>query len=449
MNKHFDYIVIGGGSGGIASANEAALCGKRVALVEASDYGGACVNVGCVPKKVMWNASQIKEGMEKWGPVYGLSGDVSFRFKTLVKHRESYIKDLNKTYEKTLKKNKVTLLKGSGKFTGSNSIEVKGKTYTADHILIATGGKPELPDIPGAEHAMDSNGLFALKELPKRMAVVGGGYVGVQFAGILQAFGVDIHLFLRQDVPLCRFDPLISKTLMEIMERNEMKLHFRSVPKEIHKQKDGSLLLLAENGEKAVVDGVLFTTGRAPRLETLNLSACGVELNENGFIKVDDYQNTSVPGIYAIGDVTGTLKRTPIGIMAGCSLAKRLFSGKPDEHFEPGYIPTVVFSHPPIGMIGLTEEEAKAKYGAAQISVYTAAFDSMRTAIADQKEPSRLKLVCLGPHEEIIGLHGIGSGMDELLQGFVVAMNLGATKADFDQTVAIHPTSAEEFVTMK
>ncbi len=449
MSKHYDYIVIGGGSGGIASANRASMYGKKVALVEPVHLGGTCVNVGCVPKKVMWYGAQIKEGIEKLGPDYGLNGKVDFDFETLVKNREAYIERLHGIYKSNLDKNKVTVLNGYAKFTSEKSIEVAGETYSADHFLIATGGKPAIPDIPGAELGTDSNGFFAMRELPKRVAVVGAGYIAVELSGILHAFGVETHLFVRKSAPLRHFDSMISDTLKELMEKSGPKLHTESVPKAVRKNEDGSLTLELQNGQETVVDKLIWAIGRTPVTETLNIDVSGVELDAKGFVKVDKYQNTSVPGIYAVGDVTGHIELTPVAIAAGRRLSERLFNGKLDEHLDYNLVPTVVFSHPPIGTIGLTEEEAKAKFGEKNIKIYSSSFTSMYSVITEHREPCRMKLVCEGDNEKIVGLHGIGTGMDELLQGFAVAIKMGATKADFDNTVAIHPTSAEEFVTMR
>lgn len=449
MSKHFDYIVIGGGSGGIGSANRAAMHGKKVALFEGAHHGGTCVNVGCVPKKVMWYGAQIKEGIEKLGPSYGLKATVDFDFETLVKNREAYIQRLHGIYKTNMEKNGITLINEFAKFTGPNSVEAGGNVYTADHILIATGGKPNVPDIPGAEHGITSNGFFALTELPKRAAVIGAGYIGVELAGILEAFGVKTHLFVRKQAPLRNFDKLIYETLVEVMEQNGPELHTYSVPKEVRKNSDNSLTLVLENDKETTVDQVIWAIGRSPLTAGLNLEAAGVELDEKGYIKVDKYQNTTAPNIYAVGDVTGHIELTPVAIAAGRRLSERLFNGKTDEHMDYELVPTVVFSHPTIGTIGLTEEAAIAKYGEENIKVYTSSFTSMYTVITDHREPCRMKLVCLGDEEKIIGLHGIGLGMDELLQGFAVAIKMGATKADFDRTVAIHPTSAEEFVTMR
>ncbi|EUJ28038.1 glutathione reductase [Listeria floridensis FSL S10-1187] len=449
MSKHYDYISIGGGSGGIASSNRAGMYGKKVALVEPVHLGGTCVNVGCVPKKVMWYGAEIKEGMEKFGPAYGLTGKVNFDFATLVLNREKYIDRLHGLYQNGLDSNHVDVLRGYARFIDAKTIDVDGEIYTADHILIATGGKPDIPTIKGAEYGIDSNGFFALKELPKRVAVVGAGYIAVELAGVLEALGAETHLFVRKHAPLRSFDPMISETLVELMEKSGPTLHTNAVPQEVIKNQDGSLTLVLEDGRKTTVDKLIWAIGRKPVTETLDIEKSGVELDEFGYVKVDKYQNTNVDGIYAVGDVTGHVELTPVAIAAGRRLSERLFNGKHDEHLDYDLIPTVVFSHPPIGTIGLTEPEAIEKYGEKEIKVYASKFTSMYSVISEHREQSRMKLICQGKNEKIVGMHGIGTGMDELLQGFAVAIKMGATKADFDNTVAIHPTSAEEFVTMR
>jgi len=449
MNKEYDYIVIGGGSGGIASANRAAMHGAKVLLIEGKDLGGTCVNVGCVPKKVMWYGAHIKEGMEKLGKSYGLSGQVEFDFATLVANRQHYIKRLNGIYESNLGNNKVDIVKGYAKFVSKNQVQVADTSYTGKHILIATGGRPSIPTIPGAEFGTNSDGFFEWEQLPKRVAVVGAGYIAVELAGILHAFGVETHLFVRKHTPLRSFDSMISETLVEIMQTDGLNLHTHSVPKEVKKNTDGTLTLVLENGKEETVDKLIWAIGRTPVTDSLNLESAGVELDDKGFIKVDKYQNTSAENIYAVGDATGNLELTPVAIAAGRKLSERLFNGQTDAHLDYNLVPTVVFSHPTIGTIGLTEEEARAKYAEEDIKVYTSSFTSMYTVMTEHRQPCRMKLVCLGKEEKIIGLHGIGLGMDEMLQGFAVAIKMGASKADFDNTVAIHPTSAEEFVTMR
>ncbi|WP_239256986.1 glutathione-disulfide reductase [Listeria ilorinensis] len=449
MTKQYDYIVIGGGSGGIASVNRAGMHGKKCALIEPLHLGGTCVNVGCVPKKVMWYGAEIKEGIEKYGPDYGFSSKISFDFGKLVENRQIYIDRLHDIYAQGLANNQVDVINGYAKFVDAHTVEVAGEMYTADHILIATGGQPTIPDIEGAEYGIDSNGFFALKELPKSVAVVGAGYIAVELAGILHAYGTETHLFVRKHAPLRHFDPLISETLSDIMKEDGILLHTKAVPKAVQKNEDGTLTLELEDGRTQTVETLIWAIGRSPVTDTLAIENAGVELDKKGYVTVDPYQNTNVPGIYAVGDVTGHVELTPVAIAAGRRLSERLFNDKTDEHLDYRLIPTVVFSHPPIGTIGLTEPQAVEEYGEKAVKVYQSSFTSMYTVMTAHRQPCKMKLICVGKEEKIVGLHGIGTGMDELLQGFAVAIKMGATKADFDQTVAIHPTSAEEFVTMR
>jgi len=450
MTRHYDYLAIGGGSGGIASINRAAMYGQKCALIEAKELGGTCVNVGCVPKKVMWHAAQIAEAIHNYGPDYGFDTTVNqFNWQTLVKNRSAYIDRIHTSYETVLGKNNVDVIKGFARFVDAHTVEVNGEKITADHILIATGGRPVHPAIPGAEYGLDSDGFFELDAMPKRTAIVGAGYIAVEIAGVLNALGSETHLFVRKEGPLRQFDPLLSETLVEVMNAEGPTLHTYSVPKAVVKNQDGSLTLQLENGEEQTVDCLIWAIGREPATDNLNLAVTGVALNEKGYIQVDQFQNTSVPGIYAVGDNTGAVELTPVAVAPGRRLSERLFNGKPNEHLDYSNIPTVVFSHPPIGTVGMTEPEARAHYGDDEVKVYKSAFTAMYTAVTQHRQPCRMKLVCVGKEEKIVGIHGIGFGMDEILQGFAVALKMGATKKDFDNTVAIHPTAAEEFVTMR
>ncbi|NDL00752.1 glutathione-disulfide reductase [Photorhabdus bodei] len=450
MSKHYDYIAIGGGSGGIASINRAATYGQKCALIEAKALGGTCVNVGCVPKKVMWHAAQIAESIHQYGPDYGFDTTINrFNWKTLIASRTAYIDRIHQSYRRGLGNNKVDVIQGFARFVDAHTVEVNGEKITADHILIATGGRPVRLDIPGSEYGIDSDGFFALEEMPKRVAVVGAGYIAVEIAGVLHALGSETHLFVRQHAPLRSFDPMIVETLLEVINTEGPTLHTESVPKSVSKNADGSLTLQLQNGKEQTVDTLIWAIGREPATDNLNLSVAGVELNEKGYIRVDEYQNTNVKGIYAVGDNTGAVELTPVAVAAGRRLSERLFNNKPEEHLDYTNIPTVVFSHPPIGTVGLTEPQAKAQFGEEQVKTYQSSFTAMYTAVTQHRQPCRMKLVCVGPEEKIVGIHGIGFGMDEMLQGFAVALKMGATKKDFDNTVAIHPTAAEEFVTMR
>lgn len=451
MSKHFDYICVGAGSGGIASANRAAMYGAKVALIEAKALGGTCVNVGCVPKKVMWHGAQIAEAMHLYAKDYGFNVDVKeFDWSKLVESREAYISRIHTSYDKVLDNNKVEVIKGFARFVNQTTVEVNGEHYTADHILIAVGGRPSIPAIPGAHHGIDSNDFFELKAQPKRAAIIGAGYIAVEIAGVLNALGTKTHLFVRKESPLRSFDPMIVDTLVEVMAAEGPSLHTHSVPKEVVKEKDGSITLYFENGESHNTDVLIWAIGREPTTDAINLAAAGVETNQRGFIKVDEYQQTNVPGIYCVGDIMeGGIELTPVAVKAGRQLSERLFNNKPDAKMDYKLVPTVVFSHPPIGTIGLTEAEAIEQYGKENVKVYTSGFTAMYTAVTAHRQPCKMKLVCAGDNEKVVGLHGIGFAVDEMIQGFGVAMKMGATKADFDSVVAIHPTGSEEWVTMR
>ncbi|MGL5119690.1 MAG: glutathione-disulfide reductase [Plesiomonas shigelloides] len=450
MTKHYDYLAIGGGSGGIASVNRAAMYGKKCALIEAKALGGTCVNVGCVPKKVMWHGAQIAEAMHRYAADYGFDVDVKqFDFQQLIASREAYIDRIHQSYERVLGNNKVDVIQGFARFVDAHTVEVNGEQITADHILIATGGYPTRPAIPGAEYGIDSDGFFALRELPKRVAVVGAGYIAVEIAGVMHALGAETHLVVRKHAPLRSFDPMLVDTLLEVIKTEGPELHTQAVPQRVEKHANGSLTLHLEDGRSLHVDCLIWAIGRKPATDRLNLDASGVELDDRGYIRVDMYQNTNVPGVYAVGDNTGRIELTPVAVAAGRRLSERLFNNKPNEHLNYDNVPTVVFSHPPIGTVGLTEPQAIEQYGEANVKVYTSSFTAMYTAVTQHRQPCRMKLVCVGAEQKIVGIHGIGFGMDEILQGFAVAMKMGATKRDFDNTVAIHPTAAEEFVTMR
>ncbi|WP_166836606.1 glutathione-disulfide reductase [Rheinheimera pleomorphica] len=451
MTRHFNYLAIGAGSGGIASANRAAQRGASAAVIEAKAVGGTCVNVGCVPKKVMWYGAHIAEAL-KYSPAYGF--DISqngFNWATLVQNREAYIQRIHASYQRGFASNGVTLIEGFARFVDANTVEVNGERITGDHITIAVGGRPTRPDIPGSEHGIDSDGFFALTTQPKKALVIGAGYIAVEIAGVLHALGTDTHLLIRKDRPLRNFDSDITDMLLERMAQDKFQLHKYTEVSRVEKTAAGTLTVHCSNGTVFDdIDCLIWAIGREPATDKLNLAAAGVTTDNDGYIRTDKYQNTNVTGIYAVGDITGEAQLTPVAIKAGRMLAERLFNpGMPDAHMDYSLIPTVVFSHPPIGTIGLTEDEAAAAYGAGNVKVYRSNFAAMYNAITEHRALSRFKLVCAGPNEKVVGLHGIGEGMDEVLQGFAVAIKMGATKADFDSTVALHPTSAEEFVTMR
>ncbi|MEL0654915.1 glutathione-disulfide reductase [Pseudoalteromonas issachenkonii] len=453
MTQHFDYIAIGGGSGGIASANRAAMRGAKVALIEAKHMGGTCVNVGCVPKKVMWHGAQVAEAINLYAPDYGFNVEVKgFDWSKLVESREAYIGRIHKGYDSGLASNGVTVIKGFAKFVDNKTVEVNGEHYTADHILIAVGGRPSIPHIEGAEHGIDSNGFFELKEQPKRVAVIGAGYIAVELAGVLHGLGTETHLFVRKHSPLRNFDPYIVDTLVDVMAAEGPTLHTESVPHKLVKEDDGSVTLHLDNGKTHNVDQVIWAIGRQPTTDAINVAAAGVEVNSDGFVKVDEFQNTTAKNVYAVGDIIENgIELTPVAVKAGRTLSERLFNKELPDDLKMDYslVPTVVFSHPPIGTIGLTEQEAISQYGEENVKIYQSGFTAMYTAVTKHRQPCKMKLVCAGPDEKVVGLHGIGFAVDEMIQGFAVAMKMGATKANFDAVVALHPTGSEEFVTMR
>lgn len=450
MVKEYDYIVIGGGSGGIASANRAAMHGAKVILFEGKEVGGTCVNVGCVPKKVMWYGAQVAETLHRYAGEYGFDVTINkFDFAKLKANRQAYIDRIHGSYERGFDSNGVERVYEYARFVDPHTVEVAGERYTAPHILIATGGHALYPNIPGSEYGITSDGFFELDEVPKRTAVIGAGYIAIEVAGVLNALGSDTHLFVRKDRPLRTFDKDIVDVLVDEMAKSGPTLHTHANATEVVKNADDSLTISFNNGETITVDCLIWAIGRAANTSGFGLEKTGVKLTEKGTIYSDEFENTSVPGIYALGDVTGKLDLTPVAVKAGRQLSERLFNNKADAKLDYTDVATVVFSHPVIGSVGLTEEKAIAKYGPENIKVYKSSFTPMYTALGDNRQPSTMKLVTLGDDEKIIGLHGIGYGVDEMIQGFSVAIKMGATKADFDNTVAIHPTGSEEFVTMR
>ena len=447
--REYDIIAIGGGSGGIATMNRAGEHGAKAAVIEEKKLGGTCVNVGCVPKKIMWYGAQIAESFHHYGPDYGFtSSDVQFDFAKLRQNREAYIDRARSTYDGSFKRNGVDLIEGRAHFVDSHTVIVNGELIRAKHIVIATGARPSIPTIPGAELGGSSDDVFAWKQLPESVAILGAGYIAVELAGVLHALGVKTDLFVRRDRPLRGFDSYIVEGLVNEMKKTGLPLHTHKVPVRLEKTEQG-ITIHFEDGSSHTASQVIWATGRRPNVDGLELEKAGVTLNERGFIQVDEYQNTVVDGIYALGDVTGEKELTPVAIKAGRTLSERLFNGKTSAKMDYTTIPTVVFSHPAIGTVGLTEEEAIKEYGQDHIKVYKSSFSSMYSAVTNHRQESRFKLITAGADEKVVGLHGLGYGVDEMIQGFAVAIKMGATKADFDATVAIHPTASEEFVTMR
>lgn len=448
MTRHYDLLAIGGGSGGIATVNRAARYAAKCAVIEGNRLGGTCVNVGCVPKKIMWNTASVKHAMER-AAEYGFSaGAHEFHWPVLKQARDAYIQRLNQRYGVGLADNNVEVIRGYARFMDAHTIEVNGEYVTADHIVIASGGHPVVPQIPGAEFGITSDGFFELETQPQRVAVVGAGYIAVELAGVLNRLGSEVSLLLRRGHLLDSFDAMLRETLMEDMVDAGINMLTHRNVAEVRRE-GNALTLIFEHGEPLTgIDSVIWAIGREPNTHALNLEAAGVATDARGYVLTDAYQNTNVANIYAIGDNTPRPALTPVAIGAGRRLADRLFGGMPDRHLDYSIIPTVVFSHPPIGTVGLTEAQAREIHGDG-IKVYQTRFTPMVDAFSSRPTKTAMKLITIGEHEKIVGLHVIGDGADEMLQGFAVAVKMGATKKDFDDTVAIHPTSAEEFVTLR
>ncbi|MGE0080946.1 MAG: glutathione-disulfide reductase [Thiohalomonadaceae bacterium] len=448
--KHYDLIAIGAGSGGLSAAERAAMYGKKAAVIEMGRLGGTCVNVGCVPKKVMWNAAEVASAI---ADARGYGFDVKlerFDWSALVAAREAYIGAINSWYQGYLIDSNIDTIVGRARFVDTRTVEVNGERYTAEHIVVAPGGSAVVPAIPGAEHGITSDGFFALTEQPRQVAVVGGGYIAVELAGLLKALGSDVDLLLRRQHFLKGFDAMLRETLMEEMIDSGMNILPNISVERVEKGSDGRLTLHCQGGHVLTgFDALIWAVGRTPNTAELNLEAAGVAVDEAGYIVTDAFQNTNVPGVYAVGDATGRVQLTPVAIAAARRLCDRLFNNQPERRLDYNDVPTVIFSHPPIGSVGLSEEEAQAIHGTEAVKVYTARFTPMYHALTPRKARTAMKLVCVGAQEKVVGCHVIGRGADEMLQGFAVAIKMGATKRDFDNTVAIHPTSAEELVTMR
>jgi glutathione reductase (NADPH) len=450
MSKQYDLIAIGGGSGGLSVAERATEYGARCAVIEKGLIGGTCVNVGCVPKKVMWYASDMAYTLKNAAD-YGF--DISsngFHWQKLIKGRQGYISGINDWYHDYLKENKIDEITGSASFVDANTLDVNGETYSAPHIVIAPGSTPIIPEIPGGDIGISSDGFFALHEQPRKVAIVGSGYIAVEFAGVLNALGSEVTLLVRGHHVLSHFDSLLREILMKELLSCGINVITNTSVESVTKTNGNDIHLSCNNNQH--YDGfetLVWAIGRKPNIEGLNLDVTGVELADRGNIKVDDYQNTNVPGIYALGDVTGKVPLTPVAIAAGRRLADRLFNQQTDRHLDYHNIPTVIFSHPPAGTIGLSEEDARKKFANDIVKAYQTSFTPMAYAFTKHQPRTAMKLVTVGADEKVVGCHIIGTGVDEMLQGFAVAIKMGATKADFDNTVAIHPTSAEELVTMR
>jgi len=448
----FDLVVIGGGSGGLAGAFAAAARGARVALLEPRELGGTCVNAGCVPKKAMWLAAELAERM-------ALAADLGFRlpeappaldWQVFIAHRQRYIANIHASYRRRLDEAGIALMPCRGTLRDAHTVDTDtGVRLRTGRVLLATGGHPLRPDIPGAGLAGVSDDFFELTRAPARVALVGGGYIAVELAGVLQALGSRVELFARGPRLLSGMDAEIVTMLQANMQARGVRLHLESPVAALQAGDGGGVRVVHKGQEQGVVpepfDCVLFATGRRPNTAGMGLEEAGVELGERGEVVVDAWQDTSLEGVHAVGDVTGRLALTPVAIAAARRLMARLFGGQADAKLDYDNVPTVVFSHPPLATVGLTEEQAREKHGAA-VKAFTSNFRPMMTALADSPQRSLFKIVCVGEEERVVGIHLLGEAVDEILQGFAVALKLGVTRAQLHQVVAIHPTSAEELV---
>jgi glutathione reductase (NADPH) len=450
MSDQYDLIVIGGGSGGLATAKRAAEYGARVVLVESGRLGGACVNVGCVPKKVMWNAADLAAGLHD-APEYGFRVTTEGHDWPLMKQkRDAYVLRLNGIHESLLAKYKVELVRGHAYFLDAHTVMAADRKLAAKHIVIATGSRPLVPNIPGAELGITSDGFFDLENLPKRVAVVGSGYIAIEVTGILAALGSKACLVLRKESALRDFDTMIGQATLKILRDDGVDVVTSAVPESLARRSDGALDLTVEDGRRlGPFDTMIWAVGRGPVTDNLGIDKAGVKVDPQGYIRTDKYQVTNIENLYAIGDITGHAQLTPVAIAAGRRMADRVFGGMSDRYLDYENIPTVIFGHPPIGTVGMSEAQARNKYGDAAVTVFVSSFVPMYYAMTTIKPRCDMKLVTVGPEKKVVGVHVVGDGADEMLQGFAIAVRMGATKKDFDDTVAIHPTVSEELVTMR
>jgi len=451
MAKKYDYdlIAVGAGSGGLSVAERAAAYGIKSAVVESGKMGGTCVNVGCVPKKIMWFGASLAHALDD-ARAYGFDVDKrGFDWQHLVHKRDQYISGINNWYHTYLADSNIDEIPGFGKLVDAHTLDVNGVEYSARHIVLSPGTKPMVPNIPGAELGITSDGFFELQQQPRRVAIVGSGYIAVELAGVLNSLGTSVCMYLRKEHILRDFDAMLRESLLEEMLDAGVDIMPSTQIAEIRKEDNGTLTLIDDKGHhNEDFDQLIWAIGREPNTAGMNLEAAGIEVDADGYIKTDVMQATNVDNIFALGDVTGRAPLTPVAIAAGRRLADRLYNHQKDRHVDYSLIPTVVFSHPPIGTVGLTESEARAAHGDA-VKIYQTRFTAMYNSMTEHPVKTAMKLVCVGAQEKVVGCHIIGPGADEMLQGFAVAIRMGALKKDLDDTIAIHPTSAEELVTMR
>jgi len=445
--KEYDLIVIGAGSGGLAAAQRAAEHKQRVAIIEMGQLGGTCVNRGCIPKKIYWYAAEFAYDLKHSNTLGFETNDFKHNWHTLQQASKQYIKKLNDMYRKNLSQKNIEIITGNASFQSSKEISVGSVLLTAKQIIIACGATPVVPDIPGAEFGITSDDFFELKNKPNKTIIVGSGYVAVELAGILNALGSDTKIVARKNSILRKFDQSIQSSVIDYLVESGVEVSLNTDVLSV-KENNNQLLVQTNNKDYTSVDALLWAIGRKPLVSDLGLERTQVTKDKNNFILVDQYQTTKDPNICAIGDVVGNHELTPVAIAAGRALSDRLFGDKENARLEYENIPTVIFSHPPVGTVGMSEEEARVVYGN-KVKIYEANFVSLRHSLIGVSSKAMVKLVCLGKEEIVIGCHIVGQGADELLQGFAVAIKMGAQKKDLDSTIAIHPTLAEELVTLR
>ena len=441
----FDLFVIGAGSGGVRAARMAAGLGARVGIAEERYFGGTCVNVGCIPKKLFMYGSRVLHD-HRVAEGYGWHGpSPSLDWKAFIAGKNQEISRLNGVYLKLLQGAGCQIFEARATVVDAHTVQVGERRFRAAHILIATGGWPYVPDVPGREFAITSNEAFFLAEAPRRVVVVGGGYIAVEFAGIFHGLGAEVHQIYRGDLFLRGFDGETREFLATQMRQKGIALHFRVDVQTITRHAEGLEVTLTD-GQSIAADVVLYATGRRPNTQGLGLEAAGVALAEDGAVEVNEHYETSVPSILAVGDVTNRVNLTPVALAEGMSVARRLFGG-PRSTVDYDFIPTAIFSQPPIGTVGYSEEEARTRFG--QIKVYTSSFTPLRYTVSQEKERAFMKMIVSAQDDRVVGLHMCGEDAGEIIQGFAVALRAGATKQQFDTTIGIHPSAAEEFVTMR
>jgi len=447
MTYDFDLFVIGAGSGGVRAARFAAGFGAKVAVAESRYLGGTCVNVGCVPKKLLVYGSHFADDFEQAEGFGWTAGKAQFDWETLIDNKNREIERLNGIYRTLLVNSGVTLLEGHARLTDAHHVEINGQVFSAERILIATGGWPQIPDIPGREHAITSNEAFFLKQLPKRVLVVGGGYIAVEFAGIFNGLGADTRLLYRGDLFLRGFDKSVRVHLVQELTKRGLQLQFNTDIVRIDKLADGTLLATLNDGRQLEADSIFYATGRRPMLDNLGLENTRVALNDKGYIDVNDNFETREPSILALGDVIGRVQLTPVATAEGMAVARRLFKPADYRPVDYRHIPTAVFSQPNIGTVGLTEEQALEQ--GHKVLIFESRFKPMKLTLTESSEQTLMKLVVDAHTDRVLGAHMVGPDAGDIIQGLAIALKAGATKRLFDETIGVHPTSAEEFVTLR